>query len=299
MRQAQAIILCSLVFASAIAGCAKKPSGDDKVLAMVSSQPITLKQFNAKIAKLPPYYKAIIERNRKIYLDDMIIERLFYEEAVRKGVNTDPEVVDLVNEAKRKIIISKYIQNEIDRKVKVSDLEMKEFYDSNRDDYMTPELWRASHILVSSEAQAQALRGDVEKGASFEELAKKYSIDATANRGGDIGYFRVGQLIPAFEKACLKLQSGEVSDVVHTQFGYHLIKLTDRREPAAESFEKVRPAIEGELRKKKREEAMNALVLDLKSRYNVIVEDDVFQTAMQGPQADDVPQAAAGPEGAQ
>lgn len=270
-----------------IAGCAKEPSVDDRVLATVSSRPITLKQFNARIAKLPPYYKSIVEKNRKIYLDDMIIERLFYEEAVRKGVNSDPEVVDLVNEAKRKIMISKYIQGEVDEKVKVSDLEAKEFYDSNKDDFKTPALWRASHILVGDEEQAKGLRDEIARGASFEDLARKRSIDATASRGGDIGYFRMGQLIPDFEKVCMKLKVGEISDVVHTQFGYHLIKLTDKREPAVESYDKVRPAIEGELKKKKREEAMNKLVLDLKSRYNVIVEKDVFMTAIQGRQAGD------------
>lgn len=288
-RMTACCILCVLA-ALACAGCAKHPADGDTVVATVSSKPITLKQFNAKIAKLPPYYRSIVEKNRKLYLDDMIIEQLFYEEAVRKGVNSDPEVLDLVNEAKRKILISKYIQNEIEQKVRVSDLEIKEYYDSNKDDFKTPALWRASHILVGTEAEAAAVRDEIVKGAVFEELARKYSIDATANRGGDIGFFRIGQLIPDFEKAALKLKIGEMSGIVHTQFGYHLIKLTDRREPVAEAFEKVRSAIEGELKKKKRESAMNTLVLDLKSRYNVIVEKDAFKAAMGAPDETEGPE---------
>jgi len=271
-------VYCSLI-AFVMTGCAKKPSADDKVVAIISSQPITLKQFNARVAKLPPYYKTIINKNKKLYLDDMIIEQLFYEEAVRKGVNRDGEVTDLLNEAKRKIYISKYVQNEVDDKIKVTDLEMKEFYDSNKDDFKTPALWRASHILVGSEEQAKTMLSELAKGASFEELAKKNSIDATASRGGDVGFFRMGQLIPEFEKACLKLNNGQTSGIVHTQFGYHIIKLTDKREPAAESYEKVRGAIELQLKKGKRDVAMNRLIMDLKSRYNVIVDKDVFKSS--------------------
>ena len=221
----------------------------------------------------------------------MIIEQLFYEEAIRKGVNRDSEVMDLINEAKRKIYVSKYVQNEVDNKIKVTELEIKEFYDSHKDDFKTPALWRASHILVGTEEQAKSMLSELAKGASFEELAKKYSIDATANRGGDVGFFRMGQLIPEFEKVCLKLNKGETSGIVHTQFGYHIIKLTDKREPMAESYDKARSAIEGQLKKSKRDAAISRLILDLKSRYNVIVDKDVFKSSQVA--SEDVSAAAA------
>lgn len=276
MRYTKYAILYLVIIACAVPGCAKKPSGDDKVIATVSSQPITIKQFNERLAKLPPYYRSIVEKNKKLYLEDMIIEKLFYEEAIRTGVLRDKEVEDLINEAKRKIVITKYIQNTVDAKIKVTDLELKEFYDSNRDDFKTPPLWRASHILVSGEDQAKVILDELAKGASFEELARKYSIDATATRGGDIGFFRIGQLVPEFEKAALKLEKGQTSGILHTQFGYHIIKLTDKREPVPESYEKVRAALEAEIKKHKREGTVNKLIKDLKSRYNVIIEKDVF-----------------------
>lgn len=276
MKYIKYAILCLALIACAISGCAKKPSGDDKAIAMVSSQNITMKQFNARLAKLPPYYRSIVEKNKKLYLEDMIIEKLFYEDAIRTGIPRDKEVEDLINEAKRKIIVSKYIQNTVDDKIRVTDLELKGFYDSNKDDFKTPPLWRASHILVSSESQAKSILDELGKGASFEDLAKKYSIDATATRGGDIGFFRVGQLVPEFEKAALKLDKGETGGIVHTQFGYHIIRLTDKRESVAESYEKVHAALEAEIRKHKREGAINKLIADLKSRYNVIIEKDAF-----------------------
>lgn len=259
-----------------LTGCAKKPSGDEQVIAVVSSQPITMKDFNARLAKLPPYYRSVVEKNKKLYLDDMIIEKLFYEEALRTGVARDKEVADLINEAKRKIVISKYIQNAVDSNIKVTELELKEFYNSNKDDFKTPPLWRASHILVPTEEDAKKIMEELSKGANFEDLAKRYSIDATATRGGDVGFFRMGQLIPDFEKVALKLEKGQTSGIVHTQFGYHIIKLTDKREPVAESYDKVRAALEAEIRKRKRDGTVNKLIKDLKSRYNVIVEKDAF-----------------------
>jgi len=274
------IILLYLVIISlmAYAGCAKKTSGDDKVLAKVSNKFITLQDFKARLAKMPQYYQSIIDKNKKRYLDDMIVETLFYEEAIRKGVDRDKELIDIINEAKKKIIIAKFIKNEVEDKIKVPEDEMRQFYEANKDKFKTPELWRASHILVANEKEAQDILAELSQGASFDEMAKFHSMDATASRGGDIGYFRVGQLVPDFEKECLKLNVGQVSDIVHTQFGYHIIKLTDKKEPASESYEKVKRVIEGELKKKKRSELFDTLVADLKKKYGVDIKEDVFES---------------------
>ena len=157
---------------------------------------------------------------------------------------------------------------------------MKKFYDEHKDEFKTPEMWRASHILVADEKEAKAMLDELAKGAKFEDLARAHSIDATASRGGDVGYFRAGQLIPDFEKACLKLDVGQTSGIVQTQFGYHIIKLTDKKEPGVKSYEEAKRAIEAELKKKKRSELFNALVLRLKNKYGVEVNENVFEKAV-------------------
>ncbi len=260
------------------AGCARKNTDDNKVLARVSNKVITLKDFKDRISKVPPYYRAVVEKNKKRFLDETIVEILFYEEAIREGLNKDKEVREVINEAKKRILSAKLIQNEVENKIKVRDEEIKQFYENNKDDFKTPELWRASHILVATEREARDILDELSKGASFEELARLRSMDATASRGGDVGYFRVGQLVPDFEKACLKLNVGETSDIVRTQFGYHVIKLTDKKEPAIESFEKVKKSIEGELKKKKRSELFDRLVQKMKNKYKVHIEKDVFDS---------------------
>ncbi len=131
---------------------------------------------------------------------------------------------------------------------------------------------------MSTEEEAKDIQAQLAAGASFEDLAKTHSTDATASRGGDIGYFRMGQLVPEFENACAKLEMGQTGEsILHTQFGYHVIRLTDKKEPVIEDFEKVKSAVENELKRKKRSELFDKLVMDLKKKDGVKIEEDALK----------------------
>lgn len=267
-----------LAFIAVFAGCAKKHLSDDKVLARMSNKYITLADFKRRVERLPSYYRDMVDRNRKRFLDETIVEMMFYEEALRRGLDKDKDVKEVLREAKKKVLIAKLIQKEVEEKLTVGDAEARKYYDEHKEDFKSPQLWRASHILVSSEKEAQDILDQVSKGASFEALAKEKSMDATASRGGDVGYFRQGQLVPEFESAALKLKPGEIGPIVHTQFGYHVIKLTAIKEPSIEPYDKVKTRVVEELKKSKRSELFDQLVLDLKNKYRVEVEGDVFKS---------------------
>ncbi len=272
------IIIISTVIISIISvlGCAKKQDANNRIIARVSSQVITEKDLKAKIAKLPPYYQNIISRDPKRYIEDIIVEMLFYEDGIRKGIDRDKEVNEVVKEAKKKIVIAKLIKNEVEDKVSVTEDEIRQSYEERKNEFKTPEMWRASHILVGDRKEAMEVLDELARGGNFEELAKKHSIDATADRGGDVGFFRQGQLVPDFEKAALKLEKGQTSGIVETQFGYHIIKLTDKKESGIQTYEEARRAVEADLKKKKRSELFNALVLSLKNKYGVEVNEAAF-----------------------
>lgn len=260
-----------------LSGCGSNPSGNDKILATVGNKFITLNDFKQKLSKLPSYYKNMAQKNKKGLFDDMIVESLFLEDAFRKGVDKDREVRDILEEAKKKIIIAKFVKTEIDDKIEISEDEIKKYYEDHKDDFKKPEMWRASHILLASESEAKDVQAMILAGGSFEDLARDKSIDATASRLGDVGYFRKGQVIPEFENACFELQIGQTSQIVRTQFGYHIIKLTDRKPESLQSFEEAKPTIENELRRTKRNESFDKLVVDLKDKYRVRVEDDAVK----------------------
>lgn len=274
----KAVLLLVIGLALGLYACAKKPSNDDKVLAKVSNKFITVKDFKAKIAKIPPYYRNVVEKDKKRYLDEVIMQMLCYEEAVRRGIDKDKEIQEVISEARKKVLIAKLIKDEVEDKVAVSEDEIKNFFEAHKDEFKTPELWRASHILVSDEKEAKALLDELARGASFEDLARKHSTDATANRGGDVGYFRRGQVVPDFEKACMKLNVGETSPIIQTQFGYHIIKLTDKKEPGVQNYEEAKGPIENELKRKKRSDLFSKLVLNLRNKYGVEVKEDAFNS---------------------
>ncbi|MDP3804371.1 MAG: peptidyl-prolyl cis-trans isomerase [Candidatus Omnitrophota bacterium] len=270
------MLLVGVVFG--LYACAKKSSDDDRVLVRVSNKLITVKDFKSQIAKIPPYYRNVVEKDKKRYLDEVIVEMLLYEEAVRKGIGSDREIREVINQAKKKIIIAKLIKDEVEDKMNATDDEMRKYYEARKDEFKTPELWRASHILVASEREAKDVLDELAKGAKFEDLASARSTDATASRGGDVGYFRAGQVVPDFENTCIKLSMGQTSEIVRTQFGYHIIKLTDKKEAGLQSYEEAKRSIENELKRKKRNELFSKLVLSLKDKYGVEIKEDVFDS---------------------
>jgi peptidyl-prolyl cis-trans isomerase C len=276
-RSYPAIIAILLFLPACLAGCSSKSPGQDKIIASVGNKLITLSDFKQKLSRMPAYYQGLAQKNKKILLDDMIVESLFLEDAVRKGIDRDKEVKDILEEAKKKVIIAKFVKTEVEDKIRVSDGEMKKYYEEHKDEFKKPEMWRASHILVATEDEARAVQSALAGGKSFQDLAREKSIDATAARLGDVGYFRKGQVMPEFENACFSLKVGETSGIVRTQFGYHIIKLTDKRPESVQSFEEAKTTIEDDIKTLKRGEMLSKLVTDLKNKYRVRIEDDAMK----------------------
>ncbi len=261
---------------TSVSGCAKKD--DTAVLAMVGDRVISSREFTSRIAKLPSYYQTVVARNREKFLDDLIVEEIFYEEAVRTGLTRDRETQDVIKEAKKKILIARLLKKEVEDKIRIDESEARKYYEEHKDEFKSPEMWRASHILVATEAEAQEIQNGIAAlGWDFEEMAKARSRDATAKRGGDIGMFTKGQLVPEFEEACMKLEVGSPCEIVKTQFGYHVIKVTEKVPTMAEEFGKVRSSIEDQLRRARRKILFNELIANLKKKYNVKVETDALK----------------------
>jgi foldase protein PrsA len=157
--------------------------------------------------------------------------------------------------------------------IKVSDKELKEAYKAKK-----PEL-KASHILVKDEKTAQEVEKKLKDGEDFAKLAKEYSQDGSAQSGGDLGYFKSGQMVAEFEEAAQKLKVGEISDPVKTQYGYHIIKLTDKKE--VPSFDKMKDEPEQEVKLSKIDENdMENAVNKILKEENVEVKDKDLKDAI-------------------
>jgi peptidyl-prolyl cis-trans isomerase C len=189
-----------------------------------------------------------------------------YESAL-KGV--DMTVQDIQEFTRKDIIINNLIDKRFAAPATVSESETRKFYDENLEKYFKkPETARASHILIGvdgkasaedrkkAKEKAEAILQRVKKGEDFAAIAKAESTCPSSSQGGDLGSFGRGQMVPPFENAVFAMKPGEVSNVVETQFGYHVIKLTEKHEASAEKYEEVKGKIQDHLKREKVQKAL-------------------------------------------
>ena len=187
-------------------------------------------------------------------------------------------------DAKNDMQVTKMLEAEVAGKVAVQPQEVTAFYEQNPDKFQQGERVRASHILIrtpenadpktkeAARAKADDLLKQVKAGKDFAELAKSNSQDpGSAVNGGDLGYFQQGQMVGAFERAAFSLKPGDVSDVVETPFGYHIIKVADKQAASKVPLEQVKPQIEQFLQNQQRQQKTQAFIESLKAKGKVEV----------------------------
>lgn len=189
----------------------------------------------------------------------------------------------LRNDARIDMVITRMLDAEVATAAPATDEEVREFYEKNPDKFKQDEAVRASHILILADekadeatkkkarAQADALLKRARAGEDFAKLAKEHSQDGSAAQGGDLDFFTRGRMVPPFEQAAFALKVGEISDVVTTQFGYHIIKATDRRGAEAVPLETVSPQVKQYLTKQKKQERADAFIAGLKEKSRIEV----------------------------
>jgi len=185
------------------------------------------------------------------------------------------------DEIKQDLKIEALLDKELKEVKKASDEDVSAFYRDHPESFRSPEQVRASHILIrvddsaSTEDRSQkrlqlaGLRGQIEKGADFGQMATQHSDCPSKARGGDLGYFGRGKMVKPFEDAAFGMKAGEVSEIVETQFGYHLIKVTDHQDPKTAPFEEVRGQIENFLNGQTRDKAVGEYVGKLRGSAKI------------------------------
>ena len=188
---------------------------------------------------------------------------------------------DVQMQIARGMAIQELIDKEVTEKVKVSDEETKSFYDKNPQLFQQPEQIKASHILIKVEADAPAdkkaearkkietVQQKVQKGEDFATLAKTYSEGPSGPRGGDLGYFKRGQMVKPFEEAAFSLKLNETSEIVETRFGYHLIKVNDKKPAKKMTYAEVKDRLNEHLKKQKTDSEASAYIETLRKEAKI------------------------------
>ena len=242
---------------------------------------------------------------RKDILDGLIERELLYQQSQKEGIKVDDKSVDqqlsqikkrfpsedafktalsnmnlseeeVKNQIERGLAIRQLIDQQITKKIVISDKDTKAYYDGNQQMFKQPEQVKASHILIkvdgnAAESQKAAARKKIETvqqkvkaGGDFAQLAKEYSEGPSKSKGGDLGYFRRGQMIKPFEDTAFAMQPNEVSGIVETRFGYHIIKVYDKKPEQTLAYADVKDQLNQRMKQEKVEQEATQYIEQLK-----------------------------------
>jgi peptidyl-prolyl cis-trans isomerase C len=260
------------------------------------------------IASVPEEQRAM---GYRMILDDMIIDKLLIkrsaemkvsdeevaaqferikanfgsEEELKKQLDAAGQTIEKVKTGMRERLKQEHwIDEQIKGKAEVTEAEAEEFYKKNPDQFKSPEQVRASHILIAvpqdakpdvvveKEKAAQAIAARVKKGEAFDKLAKELSEDPSAKQNsGDLDFFAKEAMVPEFSQAAFSMKKDETSEPVRSQFGYHVIKVTDRKDAETVTLENAKPKLLAYLQRQKKQAEIEKVVKDIRAKAEVKV----------------------------
>jgi len=267
-----------VALALAAPALAEDPAYDaSTVLATVDGTEITLGHLIVMRERLPEQYQSIPDEALFPGMLEQLVDQTLLAKLKSADPAEDPAGVKLYLENERRgTLAALALQGELGGPL--DEAAVKAAYDAGVAEFTPQPEFNASHILVATEAEAQALKDQIDGGADFAELAKSKSTDpGSGANGGELGWFSGGQMVPEFDAAVAAMAVGEVSAPVQSQFGWHVIKLNDKRDSTPPPLEEVRGEIENRLR----QEAMQARIAELRSGATIdMVKTDIPASAI-------------------
>lgn len=252
-------------------------------LVRINEVTITLDDFRqmSEAQSLEKKMRLISEKGLRDFLDNYVINReILYQEAKKKGLDQSREVLTRVEEFKRMMAIDALMEQELKGRTDVADAEVLQYYKENQTRFTEPQEVSIRHIFVASESVMQEVLAKLSRGESFEKLASTHNMDKSREDGGALGYIKRGQLSPAFaqfEEVAFSLKNkGDVSEVVKTPFGYHLLRLEDARGSVTKPFNQVKERVRLFLQEKKRQDAYLDYMKEAKARAKIIVNEKLL-----------------------
>ena len=285
MKKRWVFVGISLLFSFWFSGCEKlgEKGLGGKELVRINNVSISLEEFRQMSEKQPLEGKMrlVSEKGLRDFLENYVVTReVLYQEAKKKGLDKKKEILAKVEDFRKAMVIDALLEEALKEKDEVSDSEIQKYYKENEDRFTEPREVKVRHIVVNSEPILKEVLVKISKGGSFEKLASDYNIDKSREDGGNLGYIRRGQLAPSFaqfEEAAFSLRrKGEISEVVKTPYGYHLIQLEERRGTALRPFDQVKEKIRFFLQTKKKQDAYLQYVKETKSRAKIVVNEKLW-----------------------
>jgi len=248
------MLLALLIVASLCSGIAR--AAEKEVLAQIGKKAITRADLEMLIGFYPENQRALIRNspeNRDAFIKDLVTITVVSDVARKKGYEKKRTIRKQIQLIKDQWLANAYLTKEIIEKVKISDQEAEDYYGKNKKLFEKPEQARARHILIvvkqgagddvkkAAKKKAEEILERIKKGEDFAKLAGEFSDDpGSKQKGGDLGFFPRNSMIPEFDKAVFALEPGGVSGIVETSFGYHIIKVEEKKKAEIPPYETIK-----------------------------------------------------------
>ncbi len=268
-------IISTLLLTVSIASAQALVTVDGVKITQKDVETALMNATQGRFNQVPPEKQAEF---RKQVLEQLVAKELVYSHAKKTGILKSKEFTDeykkVQERVKKELAVQIWQKNQMD-KVKVSNKDLKSYYDKNKEEFKEKESVHARHILVKTESEAQAVIKEMKslKGAALEskfiELAKSKSTGPSGPKGGDLGYFAQGQMVPPFNDKVFSMKVGTISDPVKTQFGYHVIYLEEKKASKNLGFTEVKSFIEQRLKMEKFKVNMKTKMAQLQKKATI------------------------------
>lgn len=252
----------------------------DDVIIKAGSSKLTKQDLQEDLKSFPPQTKAFLSSPEGLnrLKDELIKREVLYEEAKKKGLAKSEDFKKRMEEFKKITLINMLLEQELKAvQQDVTEKEAREYYDKHKDEFIKPTERRLSQIVVKNEDEAKKVYEKIDKGEEFEKIAKELSTDEkTKASGGDIGFFKKGQLNQQIENAVFSLRKGQVSMPLTYKGEFYIFKVTDVKGTPVE-FDQIKSQLIEQLKAKKQQDWFNSYIEELKKKHKVEVNEKALQ----------------------
>jgi len=243
-----AAMMCSIAVLAGPAHAQEK-KGENKVLAIVNGHKITTKEVALASEDIYLSLQEIPPKLRYGFIIQYLIERrLLAQQAIREGLGNSSEYKTRLVFYQAKALRDAYFVEKL--KSSVTEDKVRAAYNKEAKKIKGEDRYRAHHILVATEAEAKSIAEKLKKGETFDALAKQFSLDGSKDYGGDLGYFTASEMVKEFSDALKSLKKGELSPPVKTEFGWHIIRMDDKKVGGPRPYEEIKTPIKAVLVRK-------------------------------------------------
>lgn len=250
------VVLTILIVFSSTGGSAQTDNGQTEPLAIVNEEIISLDNFYQYWDMVPDEYK--MQLSKEDLLDQLVTQTLLLQKADELNLKEDPEIAFQIQSTVEQILIQFLLEKEIVEKTELSDEDIAAYYEQNKENFKRNEQIRIQDILVKTEEEANDILTKLAEGQEFAELAKELSTASSASDGGNVGLVGRGTLLPDIEEKLFILNEGEISEIIPTEQGFHVFKVSEKIPESYLDLDTVKSEIENILLPTKQQEAFDS-----------------------------------------